>query len=60
MPKWMATIDKFGEGKSFGLGIVLSAANPKNLALTLAAAGSIAQLGPVAAVRTRSRSPCSW
>ena len=45
MPKWMATIDKFGEGKSFGLGIVLSAANPKNLALTLAAAGSIAQLG---------------
>jgi threonine/homoserine/homoserine lactone efflux protein len=45
MPKWMATIDKFSEGKAFGLGIVLSAANPKNLALTLAAAGSIAQAG---------------
>src|SRR5690349_1745481 len=45
LPKWMATIDKFGEGKAFGLGIVLSAANPKNLALTLAAAGSIAQAG---------------
>jgi threonine/homoserine/homoserine lactone efflux protein len=45
MPKWMATIDSFGEGKAFGLGVILSAANPKNLALTLAAAGSIAQAG---------------
>jgi threonine/homoserine/homoserine lactone efflux protein len=45
MPKWMATIDSFTEGKSFGLGLLLSAANPKNLALTLAAAGSIAQAG---------------
>lgn len=40
MPKWMATIDSFTEGKSFGLGLLLSGANPKNLALTLAAAGS--------------------
>jgi len=45
MPKWMATIDSFTEGKSFGLGVVLSGANPKNLALTLAAAGTIAQAG---------------
>ena len=45
MPKWMATIDSFSEGKSFGLGLLLSGANPKNLALTLAAAGSIAQSG---------------
>jgi len=45
LPKWMATIDKFSEGRAFALGIVLSAANPKNLALTLAAAGSIAQAG---------------
>jgi threonine/homoserine/homoserine lactone efflux protein len=45
MPKWMATIDSFTEGRSFGLGVVLSGANPKNLALTLAAAGSIAQAG---------------
>jgi threonine/homoserine/homoserine lactone efflux protein len=45
MPKWMATIDNFTEGKSFGIGLALSGANPKNLALTLAAAGSIAQAG---------------
>jgi threonine/homoserine/homoserine lactone efflux protein len=45
MPKWMATIDSFTEGKSFGLGLLLSAANPKNLALSVAAAGSIAQAG---------------
>ena len=45
MPKWMATIDKFNVGKAFIIGIALSAANPKNLALTLAAAGSIAQQG---------------
>jgi len=45
MPKWMATIDSFSEGRSFGLGLLLSGANPKNLALTLAAAGSIAQAG---------------
>jgi threonine/homoserine/homoserine lactone efflux protein len=45
MPKWMTTIDTFTAGKSFVLGAALSGANPKNLALTLAAAGSIAQAG---------------
>jgi threonine/homoserine/homoserine lactone efflux protein len=45
MPKWMAAIDKFNEGRAFAIGLGLSAANPKNLALTLAAAGSIAQAG---------------
>jgi threonine/homoserine/homoserine lactone efflux protein len=45
MPKWMATIDGFDPVKSAGLGAVLSGANPKNLALTIAAAGSIAQAG---------------
>jgi threonine/homoserine/homoserine lactone efflux protein len=45
MPKWMASIDTFTAGKSFVLGAALSGANPKNLALTLAAAGSIAQAG---------------
>jgi threonine/homoserine/homoserine lactone efflux protein len=45
MPKWMTTIDQFSAGKSFLLGVLLSAANPKNLALTLAAAASIAQAG---------------
>jgi threonine/homoserine/homoserine lactone efflux protein len=43
MPKWMNTIDSFTAIKSAGLGVVLSALNPKNLALTLAAAASIAQ-----------------
>ena len=45
MPKWMTTIDSFTPGKSFVLGAALSGANPKNLALTLAAAASIAQAG---------------
>jgi threonine/homoserine/homoserine lactone efflux protein len=45
MPKWMATIDRFTPGKSFVLGAALSGANPKNLALTLAAASAIAQAG---------------
>jgi threonine/homoserine/homoserine lactone efflux protein len=45
MPAWITTIDGFGAGKSLGFGIVLSAANPKNLALTMAAAVSIAQAG---------------
>ena len=45
MPKWMQTIDSFKAGKSFGIGVLLSAANPKNLALTIAAAAAIAELG---------------
>ena len=45
MPKWMSSIDGFTAPKSLVLGLALSAANPKNLALTLAAAGSIAQAG---------------
>jgi threonine/homoserine/homoserine lactone efflux protein len=45
MPKWMQAVDQFTVGKSLGLGVVLSAANPKNLALTLAAAATIAQAG---------------
>ncbi len=45
MPKWMATVDSFAPGKSLVLGAALSGANPKNLALTLAAAASIAQAG---------------
>ncbi len=43
MPKWMATIDSFTAGKSFGLGVLLSAVNPKNLAMSLAAGLAIAQ-----------------
>ena len=45
MPKWMATIDTFTAGKSFGLGALLSGVNPKNLAMSFAAGAAIAQAG---------------
>jgi threonine/homoserine/homoserine lactone efflux protein len=45
VPKWMATIDQFTAGKAGGLGVILSAANPKNLALTVAAMAGVAQAG---------------
>ena len=45
MPKWMAAVDSLTAGRSFLLGAALSGINPKNLALTLAAAASIAQAG---------------
>jgi threonine/homoserine/homoserine lactone efflux protein len=45
MPRWLATVDAFTPAKSLGLGVGLSAINPKNLALTAAAAASIAQAG---------------
>ena len=45
MPKAMSAIDRFTAGKSLGLGALLSGANPKNLALTLAASATIAQAG---------------
>jgi threonine/homoserine/homoserine lactone efflux protein len=44
-PKWMATIDTAAPAKAAVLGAALSGANPKNLALTLAAAASIAEAG---------------
>jgi threonine/homoserine/homoserine lactone efflux protein len=40
-PGWMASLDEFGLGKSFGIGFLLSAVNPKNLMLVLAAAVTI-------------------
>jgi threonine/homoserine/homoserine lactone efflux protein len=45
MPQWMATIDTATPPKAAVLGATLSGANPKNLALTLAAAASIAEAG---------------
>ena len=44
-PSWMATIDSATPGRAALLGAALSGANPKNLALTLAAAASIAEAG---------------
>ena len=44
-PAWMATVDSAPPPKAAGLGALLSGANPKNLALTLAAAASVAGTG---------------
>lgn len=45
MPKWMAAIDGFTPVKAAGIGVVLSAVNPKNLVLTIGAAANVAQAG---------------
>ena len=45
MPSWMDAVDHFTPVRSLGLGVLLSGVNPKNLALTLAAAASLAQSG---------------
>ncbi len=45
MPKWMATIDKTAPPAAFGLAVVLSGANPKNLLLAVAGGAAIAQTG---------------
>ena len=42
LPSWMASINSISPAKALGLGAALSAANPKNLALTLAASAAIA------------------
>jgi hypothetical protein len=44
-PRWMATVDSATTPKAAALGAALSGANPKNLALTLAAAASISEAG---------------
>jgi threonine/homoserine/homoserine lactone efflux protein len=45
MPGWMATVDSATPPKAAVLGLALSGANPKNVALTLATAASIAEAG---------------
>lgn len=45
LPAWMSSIDSFGPGRAFGLAVALSAVNPKNLLLVVAAATAIAQTG---------------
>lgn len=44
-PAWMQAIDQFSPGKATGLGVLLSAVNPKNLLLTVSAAVAIASFG---------------
>ena len=45
LPKWMATVESITPVRAFGLAIVLSVVNPKNLALALGAAAGLGQLG---------------
>jgi threonine/homoserine/homoserine lactone efflux protein len=42
-PAWMTSVDRFTAPRAVGTGIVLSAANPKNLVMAVGAAASIAQ-----------------
>lgn len=44
-PAWMSSIDDFTAAKSFGIGVLLSGVNPKNLGLTIAAAATIGGSG---------------
>lgn len=46
MPGWMASVDHIAPGRAFGLSLLLSVANPKNLMLALGAGTSLAQLDP--------------
>jgi threonine/homoserine/homoserine lactone efflux protein len=45
LPAWMKTIDTFTPAKAAGMGVLLSAVNPKNLILVVGAAAAIAQTG---------------
>jgi threonine/homoserine/homoserine lactone efflux protein len=45
LPAWMQTIDRFTPRRAASVGAALSAVNPKNLLLTVAAAAAIAQTG---------------
>ena len=44
-PKWMQSIDSFTTGKAFGIAVLLSGLNPKNLALNAAGVLTIVQGG---------------
>jgi hypothetical protein len=45
VPGWMSSIDDFTAAKAFGVGVLLSGVNPKNLGLTIAAAATIGGSG---------------
>lgn len=48
LPGWLQSIDRFTAARAAGLGVALSAINPKNLILTISAAAAIAQTGTAA------------
>ncbi|MHB1138288.1 MAG: GAP family protein [Microthrixaceae bacterium] len=45
MPKWMDGVDHFAPPMAAGMGVVLSAVNPKNLILAMSAGAAIGQAG---------------
>ena len=45
LPKWMAGLDRLRPGPALGLGALAAAVNPKNAALTISAATSVAAAG---------------
>jgi hypothetical protein len=45
MPKWMAAVDTITPVRAFGLAVLLSVVNPKNLVLAIGAATGLGQLG---------------
>ena len=45
LPAWMRAVDRFRPPRAAGIAVVLSAANPKNLILTIGAALAISQTG---------------
>jgi threonine/homoserine/homoserine lactone efflux protein len=45
LPAWMASLGDVEPRRALGLGLLLAGANPKNLALTATAAGTVAQIG---------------
>ncbi len=45
LPKWMSALDTFTPVKAAGMGVLLSALNPKNLLLSVAGAAAIAGAG---------------
>ena len=45
MPGWMAAIDDLTGVKAFGMGLLLTVPNPKNVGLTIAAAATISAAG---------------
>jgi threonine/homoserine/homoserine lactone efflux protein len=54
MPKWMTALDRFTVVKAAGLGVALSAVNPKNLLMCVAAGTTIAGGGLSSAQATWS------
>lgn len=49
LPAWIEKVDQFTAARAAGLGVLLSAVNPKNLVLIIGAATAIAQAGISAA-----------